>query len=456
MDKMEVKKIDSANLQVSATISKKTIDEHIEKGAKVYAKEVKIEGFRKGKVPTAIVKQRFAKELLDEAKSSALRDLVTKALKEQKIDSANLVGEPRVSKFDEKSKDELQSGDIDVSIDVFVKPSFKIDGYKDLIPDIKLPKASKDEVKKQIEQSATNFGEIVDDEKAKELKKDDYALFDFEGFVDGVAFEGGKAQNHSLQIGSGSFIPGFEDAMIGMKVGEDKDIDVTFPKEYGEKSLAGKKAVFKIKLHKIQKKQSPKIDDELAKKLLPQEKDATLKLLEEKTQEQIEAQKKMKYFNDEVKPKFIENLEKKYSFDLPQISIEREINNLLAKKSNEMSKEEIEEISKNKDKLNKLKTSCEGDAKKTVKMAFIIQAMIEAEGIEVSDSEVQQTIYYEAMYSGQDPQQALKYYQEKGYMPMVKMNMAEQKLFLKLFDEKTQKPATKTPSKAKSTTSKDA
>ena len=158
-----------------------------------------------------------------------------------------------------------------------------------------------------------------------------------------------RPDNHSLQIGSGSFIPGFEDAMIGMKVGESKDIDVTFPKEYGEKSLAGKKAVFKIKLHKIQTKQSPKIDDELAKKLLPQEKDATLKMLEEKTSEQLDTQKKMKYFNDEVKPKFLENLEKKYNFDLPQISIEREVNNLLAKKSNDMSKEEIEEISKNKD-----------------------------------------------------------------------------------------------------------
>ena len=446
---MDIKKIDSANLQINATISKKTIDEHIEKGAKAYAKEVKIEGFRKGKVPTAIVKQRFAKELLDEAKSTALRDLVTKALKEQKIDNGNLVGEPRVSKFDETSKDELQSGDINVSIDVFVRPTFAIDGYKELIPAIKLPKASKDEIKKQIEQSAQNFGELVDDTKAVELKKDDYALFDFEGFVDGVAFAGGKAQNHSLQIGSGSFIPGFEDAMIGMKVGESKDIDVVFPKEYGEKSLAGKKAVFKIKLHKIQTKQSPKIDDELAKKLLPQEKDATLKMLEEKTSEQLDTQKKMKYFNDEVKPKFLENLEKKYNFDLPQISIEREVNNLLAKKSNDMSKEEIEEISKNKDELDKLKTSCEGEAKKTAKMAFIIQAMIEAEGIEVSDSEVQQTIYYEAMYSGQDPQQALKYYQENGYMPMVKMNMAEQKLFLKLFDESSNAAKKSAPKSAK-------
>ena len=120
--------------------------------------------------------------------------MVTKALKEQKIDNGNLVGEPRVSKFDETSKDELQSGDINVSIDVFVRPTFAIDGYKELIPAIKLPKASKDEIKKQIEQSAQNFGELVDDTKAVELKKDDYALFDFEGFVDGVAFAGGKAR----------------------------------------------------------------------------------------------------------------------------------------------------------------------------------------------------------------------------------------------------------------------
>ena len=100
-------------------------------------------------------------------------------------------------------------------------------------------------------------------------------------------------------------------------------------------------------------------------------------------------------------------------------------------------------------KLDKLKTSCEGEAKKTAKMAFIIQAMIEAEGIEVSDSEVQQTIYYEAMYSGQDPQQALKYYQENGYMPMVKMNMAEQKLFLKLFDESSNAAKKSAPKSAK-------
>ena len=246
---MDIKtsKIDNANANASVTISQKELNDKKLALAKEAAKNAKIDGFRKGKVKPEVMLQRYGKGLDQDAKNRLLADSVGLALKELKREVNELIGEPVVKDLDEKD------GLIKANIIISFRPNFDISGYEELLPEFKAPEVSDKEIEDKIDEILTNFAPLEKSKKAK-LEKGDFAKFDFEGFLDGKPFEGGKAENYVLQIGSGQFIPGFEDAMIGMKAGENKDINVEFPKDYGAKHLASKAVVFKIKLHEIQQK----------------------------------------------------------------------------------------------------------------------------------------------------------------------------------------------------------
>jgi len=264
------------------------------------------------------------------------------------------------------------------------------------------------------------------------VKDGDMTLIDFEGFVDGVAFDGGKAEKFNLKIGSNQFIPGFEEQIIGMKYEEEKTVTVTFPAEYQSADLAGKEAEFKVTLHEIQEQVTPEIDDELAKKLLQGEENATLDMLKEKLNEQIASEKIAKLFNEELKPKLIEALVAKFDFALPNNIVDQEIDAKINEKARTMSEEELNDFKENPEKVDALRDEVRDDAAASVKATFIVDALAKAEEIKVEDQEVSQAIYYEAMMSGQDPQEVIKYYQEKNLLPAVKMGMIEDKLFGKM------------------------
>ena len=256
-------------------------------------------------------------------------------------------------------------------------------------------------------------------------------VIDFEGFVDGVAFEGGKAEKFNLKIGSGQFIPGFEEQIIGMKYDEEKTITVTFPEEYQSKELAGKEAEFKVTLHEIQEQVPAELNDELAQKLLQDDK-ATLDTLKEKLKEQIVNEKVSKVYNEELKPQLIEALVENFDFALPNNIVEQEIDAKINAKAREMSEDELNEFKENPEKVEALRDEVREEAENSVKATFIVDALAKKEAVNVDDQEVSQAIYYEAMMSGQDPQQVIKYYQENNLLPAVKMGMIEDKLFGKL------------------------
>jgi len=273
-------------------------------------------------------------------------------------------------------------------------------------------------------------------ETPREVQDKDHALIDFEGFVDGVAFEGGKAEKFALQVGSGSFIPGFEEQIIGMTYGEAKDITVTFPAEYQSKDLAGKEAVFKVVLHEIQEKAAAELTDEFAAKMLPGEENATVATLKEKLEEQMKAEAKNKYYREELKPAYLETLVEKLTFALPATVVDQEINQALNNKVRELSEDEIKALQENPAKVEEMREELREDAQNSVKATFIVDALAKAESVEVSDQEVSQVLYYEAMQMGQNPQDVLKQYQEAGYLPAIKMSMIEEKVISKLLDEK--------------------
>jgi len=428
---IKTEKIDSANSSITATISKEFIEKKETDLANAAAKDMKIDGFRKGKVPAHVVKARYGDKLNEDAKNEALRVVYEDGIKDLGIDAATIIGEPAVKKFEEKD------GAIETEISISTRPEIKIEGYKELIPEIKKPKATKKEVEERINEMLKSVATLKKVEEDRTLEKGDFALIDFEGFVDGEAFAGGSAKAYTLEIGSGSFIPGFEDQMIGMKVDETKDINVKFPEEYQSKDLAGKDAVFKVTLLEIQEKIVPSdIDEETLKKFLPNEEAPTKELLETKVKEQIVAEKLAKLYQDEIKPKFVEELVKKYDIDLPLNIVEQEIDMAFRNAFSTFSEEDRKKYSTDVEAAKEKREEYRADAEDSVKLTFIVDELARAEEIAVDDQEVMQTIYYEALQTGQDPQAYIKQYEEQGLLPAVKMAIVEDKLFKKLFDEK--------------------
>ena len=424
-------RIDEANAVIASTISAETVEKNIDKVAKQAAKTMDVQGFRKGKVPVSVVKQRYADKLREDAEGDAVRELLTEGLKDLGIENADIVGEPTFAKFDKK-----EDGSIEVEIKVAAKPAVELGDYKALVPAVELKDVDAKDIDSRLEDMAKQSAPLEKIKRKRMVRDGDHAVIDFEGFVDGVAFDGGKAEKYPLQIGSGSFIPGFEEQVIGMKYEEQKDITVTFPEAYQSKDLAGKEAVFKVTLHEIQEKVTAEINDEFAAKMLQGEENATVETLRAKIEEQIQAEQKATYYRDELKPVFLDKLVEEINFALPATVVDQEVNYALNNKVRTMSEDEIKELQEDASKVESIRDELKGDAERSVKATFIVDALAKAEGVEVSDQEVTQVIYFEAMQIGQNPQDVLKQYQDAGYLPAIKMSMVEEKVITKLLDEK--------------------
>ncbi|HJE02437.1 MAG TPA: trigger factor [Aliarcobacter thereius] len=424
-------RLDEANIEITATLKKEQIEKNLDKVAKEAAKTMNIQGFRKGKVPVNVVKQRYADKLQEDAQGEAIREVLNGGLKELDVKSSDLVGEPSITKFDKKD-----NGDIEIEISVATTPKIELGDYKKLVPAVKAIEVAAKKIDERIEEIASQSAPLTKISRKRAVKSGDYAVIDFEGFVDNIAFEGGKAEKYPLQVGSNSFIPGFEEQVIGMKYDEEKDVVVSFPAEYQAKDLAGKEAVFKVKLHEIQERVAGELTDEFAKQMLPNEKDATIDMLRDKIKEQLSATEKATYYREDLKPKFIEKLIKEIKFALPKTIVEQEINYALNNKIRAMSEAEINELKEDASKVEKIREELKEEASNSVKATFIIDALAKSEKVEVSDQEVSQVLYFEALQMGQNPQEVIKQYQEAGYLPAIKMSIIEEKVLSKLFDEK--------------------
>jgi len=423
--KVTVNKVDDANIIVSGTLDAAAIDANVEKLAKQAAKEIKVDGFRAGKVPVSVVKQMHGDKLTQDAEGEALRELIDAGLEEAKVNPADMIGQPSFKKY------EKTDAGIEVEVEISLRPTFDTKGYMDAVPAFEKPKADAKEVDAKLEEMAKEQAPFTKIKRKRMVKDGDMTLIDFEGFVDGTAFDGGKAENFQLKIGSGSFIPGFEEQIIGMKYEEQKDVVVTFPTEYQSADLAGKEATFKVTLHEIQEQAEAELNDELAQKLLNDEK-ATLEILKEKVEAQVSSAALSKVYNEDLKPKIVEALVKKFDFALPNNIVEQEIDAKVNALAQKMDEKELETYKENIDKLDELRNSVREDAVASVKATFIVDALAKAEEVTVDDQEVSSALYYEAMMSGQDAQQVIKYYEENNLLPAVKMGMIEDKLFGKM------------------------
>ena len=421
-------RVDSANAKVQAKVSKEKVEEQENKIAKKIAKDVKIDGFRKGKAPAKVVKKLYKENIEQDSIAQIFQELLKNAIEELEETQENLIGEPQITKF-EKNDD----GSIDIEFEISFRPKVDTSKVEECIPEVKTPRVTKKEIEDRINELLKSVSKVKDVEEDRELKEGDIAVIDFEGFVDGKAFEGGKAEDYALEIGSGSFIPGFEDALIGMKKGETKEINVTFPKEYGSSELAGKDAMFKVTLKKIQERVLPDISDEaLLKRFLPDIEHPTQEDLEKTVKKQIKREKLNKLYLEDLKPQMTEALIEKIDFDLPKSVVDQEIDMSFQASLQGKSQDEIKELQDNPDKVDELRKAYEEDAKDSVKLTFIVDELAKEKDISVDDNEVIQAIYYEAMQQGQDPKKYLEYYQKQNLLPAIKMAMVEDKLFSKL------------------------
>lgn len=418
----------NANATIEGNITLSTLEAKFDKIIKDIAKRVKIDGFRRGKVPAQVIRSRYKEQIEQDAQQEAIQDMLDRALKELNVAPNALVGNPIISKFD-KNDDK-----IDLEIRISIAPEIRLDDLEKYVPDVNLKTISESQIDKRLEEIAQNRAPLSEVSEDKALQKGDTAHIDFQGFIDGEKFEGGKGENFNLTIGSNQFIPGFEDALIGMKKGEERSIQVPFPQDYQAKHLAGKNATFEVKLHKILQKDKIKIDDEFARSIAGVE--SNLESLKEMIKGQLEEEQKMELYNKELKDQLVDALLKNVTFDLPEIIVEQEMDILFRNALSRLEPQALESIKDDKDKAKQERESHREEASKSVQITFIMDALAKKYNIVIQDNEVLQTIYYEAMMMGQDPKAVMEHYQKNNLVPAIKMTMIEDRVLNFLLNQK--------------------
>ncbi|MGP1449569.1 MAG: trigger factor [Wolinella sp.] len=427
---LKTEKINGANATAKGTLDNALITSKLDKISQDAAKNMKVDGFRKGKVPANVIKARFGEKLQEDAEREAVQELLNSALKELGIEPNKLIGDPRITQYNR------HENGIDVEVKIGIAPEITLKESITYVPEFSVPSVSDEEVNTRINELAKARAPLTPDTTGKTVENGDYTKIDFEGFLGDEAFDGGKAEDYLLQIGSGSFIPGFEEQIIGMKAGENRDIKVRFPDEYGAEKLAGKDAVFKIALKEIQIKNPQEINDEFAKSLLVGEEGANLEMLKAKVKEQIANEKKSELYNNELKAKLVDNLAESIIFDLPELVVEQEMDLLFRNTLNALKPEEIEPLKNDQEAIKAKREEHRESATRSVRVTFIIDALAKKEGISINDNELIQTIYYESMAMGQDPKTMLDYYKNNNLLPAVRMAMLEDKLLTHLLDQR--------------------
>lgn len=362
--------------------------EEIQQGLTIAFNKVKgnlnVPGFRKGKVTRQVFNRMFGEEALyEDALNAVLPKAYDAAVAEAGLD---VVAQPKI---DVKSMEKGQ--DWVITAEVTVKPEVKLGEYKNLTVAKQEREVTDADVEERLNQKRNQQAELVVVEEP--AKEGDTVVIDFEGFKDGVAFEGGKGENYSLELGSGSFIPGFEDQLVGAKAGDDVEVKVTFPEDYQAEDLAGKEAIFKVKVHEVKEKELPELDDEFAKDV--DDEVETLDELKAKIREELTATKAsqaQEAVHDEALRKAVENAE---VVELPHVMVHDEVHRAMDEFLNNMQRQGI-----SPEMYYQLTNSTEADLHKQfeqdaelrVKTNLVIEAIVKAENLEATEEEIEKEI----------------------------------------------------------------
>ena len=339
-----------------------------------------VDGFRKGKVPRDVYEKHYGKEsLFIPAADYVLQDAYMKVMEENKLvpvvqPDVNLGG--------------IDEDGVEFVFKIITKPEVNVKKYKGLKIEKEKVEVTKEEIEHELSHVLEKYTELVT--KDGKVESGNVAVIDFEGFKDGVAFEGGKGENYSLEIGSNTFIPGFEDQVIGMKVGEEKDINLTFPEDYGAKDLAGAAVVFKVKVNEIKEKQTRELDEEFFEDLGMEGVDSKEKL-EKEIEESIKARKEMEAENNYV-DKILEEVSKNVEVDIPEEMVNEEIDRLMKRFEENMRMQGISldlyyQFSRTTEA--DLRNQLEKEAYSNVLYRLMLEEIMTLEKIEVTEEEVE-------------------------------------------------------------------
>ncbi|WP_078545279.1 trigger factor [Litchfieldia alkalitelluris] len=356
------------------------VNEGLDAAFKKVVTQVNIPGFRKGKVPRGMFEKRFGVEALyQDALDILLPEAYASAIQETGIEP---VDRPEVD------VEQIEKGkSLIFTAKVTVKPEVKLGDYKGLEVEVLDATVTDEDIDAELKQLQEKNAELVVKEEGT-VENGDTVVLDFEGFVDGEAFEGGQADNYSLEVGSGSFIPGFEEQLIGLSNGDEKDVEVSFPEEYHAENLAGKPATFKVKIHEIKAKELPQLDDEFAKDV--DEEVETLEELKAKTRARLEETKKNDSEN-QLKDTLIEKASENAEIDVPQAMVDTELDRMLKEFEQRLQMQGMNldlyfQFSGQDESA--LRGQMAEDAAKRVRVNLTLEAIANAENLVASDEEV--------------------------------------------------------------------
>ena len=405
---VKVEKTENKNeVKLSFTVEAGKFEEAMNKVYTKTAKYFNIPGFRKGKAPMQLVERQYGSEIFyEDAFNELAPEVYDAAIKENNIEA---VSRPDIDITQmEKGKDLIFTATVQT------KPEVSLGKYKGIeIKKIEY-NVSDEDVNHELGHMQERNSRLVSVED-RAVETGDTTVIDFEGSVEGVPFDGGKAEGHELEIGSNTFIPGFEDQIIGMKIDEEKDINVKFPDEYFSKDLAGKDATFKVKLHEIKKKELPELDDEFAKDVSEFD---TLEELKNSIKEKIETENKSKE-KYETEEEAIKTVCENTQIDIPNGMIETEIDNMVKDIEGRLSyqglklEQYLQMIGKTETELRK---EFEEQAERSVKSRLVLEAVVEAEKLEASEEELTEKIKEMAKQYNKEEKELLENEQLKSYI----------------------------------------
>lgn len=381
MSLKETKKIDANRYQLEITVDGEKFREAIREAYKKNGKKINVPGFRKGKAPLHIIETYYGSEIFfEDALNLLYNDLVEDAIKESGLKVIN-------DKMDFDLVSISKEDGVDFKVSLTTYPEIEIGEYKGLKAEKTAVKVDAAEVNTELNAMAERNARMVSVED-RAAKNGDTVVIDFEGFTDGKAFDGGKAEGHSLVLGSGQFIPGFEDQIAGKNIGDEFDVNVTFPEEYGAKELAGKEAVFKVKLHEIKVKELPAIDDEFAKDVSEFD---TLKELKADLKKKATERKK-KAAEEATENALVQQIVDSIKGEIPEAMFENRLNQCVEDFAYRLQSQGLNletYLKYTNSNIDEFKKSFRPQAEAQVKYRLALEKIVELENIKPDDKEIE-------------------------------------------------------------------
>ncbi|MTI81552.1 MAG: trigger factor [Firmicutes bacterium] len=417
--KATAEKLEKNEVMLEIEVDADRFSKAVNNAAKKVARQVNIPGFRKGKAPKVIVERYVGKDALHQ---EAVEEIFPKAFQ----DAIEETGISPIGQPDVESLDAEEGKPLVIKLKVAVKPEVKLGEYKGFDIEKQSVEVTDDDVQKELENMQNRHAQLITIEDG-ELQDGDTAMIDFNGSIDGEEFEGGQAENYSLVIGSGTFIPGFEEQLVGMKPEEEKDVKVSFPEDYHAEEMAGKEALFKTKLNSIKRKELAPLDDEFAKDVSEFDTIEELKAdVLNKLKEEKERMANSTVSRDVV-DKAVENAE----VEIPKAMVDQRIDEMVQNMESRLQSQGLgleQYLQYTNSSMEEFKEKMRDDAEKEVRRELVLEEIAKVEDVNVSDDEVDAEIAMMAPQFQQEPEQLKLTLESIGNLNVIKEDILKRKV----------------------------